>query len=276
MKNVYRVTRPAWAAMDRSETALILAASVVLGIYGGWGQPVATAILTPLRLPPGAIPRFWPLLDVIIVTVGCLLLILCYKKLRVGSYPSTFIYCFNMPEASNPNGNSQVVGYLHIRPEMKNGELSIVGASFFWDSGLDTASRVGFTSTQVYSTQENGETTCHIRFTIDKDDSAKRLYRHGLLQFRLVHTQSQTVTTGDREAYAGYLQSMHRGVEIQEVGVQSKGYAEWWGKGIIGEDEIQAALRRQGDVLFAKLNAPLNAIPAPTLWRRVHRPAFLG
>jgi len=266
MKNLYRVTRPAWASMDKSETVVILIASLFLGIYGGWGEQLATNLLELLKLPTAWLGQFWPIIDVIVVTFGCLLLIWIYKKLRVGCYPSTFIYCFIMPEASNSSGKSQVVGYLSIRPNMDRGDIFAQGASFFWDGGLNVDSRVGFRSIRVYGIEEDGETTCYIRFNIDHGDLTKRLYRHGLLQFRFTETH---VGRGEdrRDTYAGYLQSTHKDLEIQDVGIRSRGYAEWWGKGTLVEDEVQAVLRAQGDVLFAKLNSMLGNVPPPSLWR---------
>ncbi len=174
--------------MDRSETAVILIASLVLGVYGGWGEQVGTALLKSV-VSQDAIHHLWPMVDVLVVTFGCLLLIWCYKKLRVGCYPATFIYCFDMPQASNLSAKSQVVGYFHINPDLEDGDITAEGASFFWDNDLDPSSRVGFKSVLVYATQEGGETTCHIRFNIDEQDHQKRLYRHGHLRFQLTKVQ---------------------------------------------------------------------------------------
>ena len=255
--------------MDKWETAVIAVASVVLGIYGGWGEVLATNLLKPGTPPPDpTIHRLWPIIDVIVVTAGCLLLLWCYKRLRVGCYPSTFIYCFNMPSASNPSGKSQVLGHCHIKPDMDNGEIIVEGASYFWENGqLDIDSRVGFTSTQVCATEENGETTCQIRFSIDKEDLSKRLYRHGLLQFRLTNTEGRTAVSKGSDVYAGYLRSMHKDIEIQEVEVQSRGYAERFSRGNLVERDVQATLAGHGEVLFARLNALLKATPAPSLWK---------
>ncbi len=268
MKNMYRVTRPAWAVMDRSETVLIAVASLVLGVYGAWGEPLATSVLMRLGIHTESIHRMWPIIDVVVVTCGCLFLIWCYKRLRIGCYPSTFIYGFNLPEASNPSGRSQVVGYCHVKPDLENGEITVVGASFFWESGeLDVNSRVGFKSTQVRGTEEDGETTCLIRFNIDKEDLAKRLYRHGLLQFRSANADGRTANGKDNDVYVGYLLSSQKDAEIQDVEVQSEGYAERYSKGKLIETDIQEALRKQGEVLFARLDAMQSMIPSPTLWR---------
>jgi SAM-dependent methyltransferase len=268
MKNMYRVTRPAWAALESWETIMILFASLLVGVYGALGERSATILLTRLGLREQSIRSFWPIVDVVVVTFGCLLLIRCYKRLRIGCYPSTFLYCFNLPEASNPSGRSQVVGYCHVKPDMESGEIMVEGASFFWESGqLDINSRVGFESTQVRATEEDRESTCLIRFNIDKEDQAKRLYRHGLLQFRLTKTQGRTGNGRHIDEYASYLQSTQKDEELQDVEVQSKGYAERYSKGEFVEDDLQSALKRQSEVLFAKLEAMLNMVPPPTLWR---------
>src|SRR5438270_12985593 len=115
MKHVYRVTRPAWAAMETWETAMITTASLLVGAYAAWGQTLAVRLLTALRVNTTFLSNFWPLVDISVTTLGCLLLLACYKSLRVGCYPSTFLYCFKMPEASNPSGKSQVVGYCQIK-----------------------------------------------------------------------------------------------------------------------------------------------------------------
>ena len=262
MKNIYRVTRPAWANMDRSETALILGASILLGVYGGVGQMVATPLLVRIGISNSAIPVFWPLVDVVVVTFGCLLLIRLYKKLRVGCYPATFIYCFYIPEDSNPRGRSKVVGYCQIKPEMETGEIGLEGASFFWENGrLSPDSEVGFTSTQVRGTKEKEDVTCHIRFEINSADASKRFYRYGVLQFRLVGDAGDQQ---DNDAYAGYLQSMHR--DIQDVEVHAKGYAERCNRETCTSNDIQAILAKQGDPLFGRLDALLNASSQPSLW----------
>jgi SAM-dependent methyltransferase len=264
MKNMYRVTRPAWAEMEAWETSMILVASLLLGIYGAWGEQFAVTILGLFRVPEGKLHHIWPLIDVLVVTFGCLLLIRCYKMLRIGCYPRTFLYGFYLPEASNPSGRSQVVGFCHIKPDMRTGEIIVEGASFFWDNGqLNINSRVGFKSTQVRGTEDDGETTCHIRFNINSEDSEKRLYRHGLLQFRIANCN---VANDDGDVYAGYLESTQTKSEMQDIGVRSQGYAELYSKGRLVESDVQAALARRGNVIFVGLDALLKSIPQPTLW----------
>ena len=265
MKNIYRVTRPAWAGMDRAETSIIFAASVLLGIYGGVGQNIANVLPVHFR-------GFWPIIDVAVLTGGCLLLIRSYKRLRVGCYPSTFIYCFAMPEASNPDGKSHVIGYCNIRPDMENGEVIAEGASYFWENGqLDFDSVVGFRSTLVRGTkQEDGNTTCHIQFNINSGDSAKRFYRHGLLQFQLV---PNTAFDTDKDTYAGSLRSTHsREVELQEMEVRARGYAELHSKGPVKRNEIETELSQSGDILLARLKALAKLKPRPPLWTDEPRP----
>lgn len=268
MKNVYRATRPTWSQMDKSEMRLILIASIVLALIGPFGEfLVHDEVLTNYKqIPPLLVHGAWGIIEIILVTFGCLLIIRYYKKLSVGCYPTTFIYCFSMPEASNPSGKSQVVGYCHVRPNAEIGEIEVVGASFFWENGqLNTGSRVGFTSSQVRGSKEKEETTCHIRFNINAPDSSKRFYRHGLLQFRLDKTTGLN-GGATQDMYAGYLQSTHKDSEIQDIEIRSKGYAEWHNDGPLREDDVQTTLRRRGDQLVTSLQAMLVATPPPTLW----------
>src|SRR5438270_2356550 len=116
MKHLYRVTRPTWATLGKSDTAVILAATLIVSLYAGWGRDIATKLLTPLKVAPSLVAQSWPIIDALIVAICCLVLIRGYQKLRIRFYPSTFIYCFNIPEASNPSGKSQVVGYCHVKP----------------------------------------------------------------------------------------------------------------------------------------------------------------
>jgi SAM-dependent methyltransferase len=259
MKNMYRVTRPAWAAMEKSETAIIVCASILLATYGVVDHRIAKGL-------SGWFKEIWPVVDGLLVTLGCLLLIWSYKRLRVGCYPSTFIYCFDMPEASNPSGKSQVVGFCHIKPNLDNGEIIAQGGSFFWENGrLDGDSLVGFTSTLVRGTREKDDTICHIHYDINTGDSAKRLYKHGLLQFQLL--PSALVNT-NKDAYAGSMRSTHKkDGELREMEVRAKGYAEWHSKKSMVGNEIQVELSKNGEILLAKLNGLLNTEPRPPLWK---------
>lgn len=246
--------------MEKSETAMILAATLTLALYAGWGESLATAVLEPFRVPVDLVHRSWPLIDACVVTLCCLVLIRIYQRLRIRFYPSTFIYGFNIPEASNPTGKSQVIGYCHIRPDTNRGEITAEGASFFWEDGR-LGQRTGFTSTLVRAIQEKDEMICHIQFDINKEDRQKRLYTHGILQFQLV-----TYSNSKTDAYAGYLKSYNKEIELQDVEIHAKGYAEWHSKGRNLENNTRLALEENGELLLAKLKALLNARPLPTLW----------
>jgi hypothetical protein len=266
MKNMYRVTRPAWAVMENWEGAMILGAGLALGLFGAAGFLLHVKYEHSGFLG-GLIDTGWPILELLVSTFGCFGIVWYYRRQRVGCYPSTFIYGFYLPEASNLGGKSQVVGYCHVRPELNNGEITVEGASFFWENGeLVTNSRVGFTSTHVYSTTKDAETTCHIRFNIDRQDSSKRLYRHGLLQFRLLQDSLKALSDG-RDVYAGYLQSTRNDAEIPDVEVRSVGIAEWNSTGDFDEDEVQTTLRKRSYLLFAALDFMLRMRPLPSLWQ---------
>ena len=262
MKHIYSVTRPTWAAMEKSETAMILIATLMLALYAGWGEQLATHLLIPFRLPEDLVHRSWRLIDPCVVTLFCLVLIRIYQRLRIRFYPSTFIYCFDIPEASNPSGKSQVVGYCHIKPNTSKGEILAEGASFFWEDGR-LGQRTVFTSTLVRAIQDKDEIICCIQFDINKEDRPKRLYSHGVLQFQLV-THSNCTTSND--VYAGYLQSYNKEVELQDVDIHARGYAEWHSKGRVLDNSIRFALQENGELLLAKLKALLNDRPLPTLW----------
>jgi 2-polyprenyl-3-methyl-5-hydroxy-6-metoxy-1,4-benzoquinol methylase len=260
------VTRPAWALTEKGERWTIALASLLVGIYAGWGQDAAKNIASLLGFGTVGITKVWPLVDIVIVTMGCVLLLRLYKKFKVRCYPATFLYCFEMPEASNPTGQSRVVGFCYIKPNMTTGELEGKGASFFWNTRLDEPSRVRFTSSVIRGTRVNSDeelTTCHIRFSIDESDRAKRLYRRGLLEFQLY---KNPIIDGRRDSYAGYLQSTNKDVELQDVEVEAKGYAEWFCKATPSEAQLLESLGKSGDLLFHKL-AILKTLPEPELWQ---------
>ena len=266
MKNIYRVTRPAWATVDKTEKIVILLASLVVGIYGGWGERFAAALLGPWvgRQP---IHHVWPLVDVVVVTAGCLFLIKLYKRLRVGCYPSTFIYCFYMPDDSIPSGKAPVVGFCHIKADMASGEIVAKGASFVWNNGhIDIHSRTGFTSTEVRGTKEAEEVTCHIYFDIDRADWRNRTYHYGVLRFQLA---SGDMTVTSCNTYAGYLLSTNKELEPnpKAIDVHAWGYAERYDKGLVTENDIRTKLAANGHVSFAKLDTMLGSVPPPNLWR---------
>jgi 2-polyprenyl-3-methyl-5-hydroxy-6-metoxy-1,4-benzoquinol methylase len=247
--------------MERWETWMILFAGLALGLFGIGGR-----LFVGQLVGKNSVDYVWPFIEVLAPTLGCLVLIWGYKRQRVGCYPSTFIYCFNMPEDSNPSGKRKVVGFCYVDPDMATGELIVEGASFYWDNGR-ISNRVGFRSTQVHGVEVNGETTCEIRFTINEDDQDNRNYRHGLLQFRLTNPSRRSTRAEIVDAYAGYLRNTRNDVEIQDVDVRGRGYAEWCAKGKLSEDDAQAILGRSGDVLFGKLDHMLQSTPWPSLWR---------
>jgi SAM-dependent methyltransferase len=262
VKNMYKVLRPSWAALDRWETVVIFTVSIVVGLYGGFGDSQLK------QWVPERLHAYWPVFDVVVLTFGCLFLMWCYKKFRIGCYPCTFIYCFNMPTSSNPTGKTQVVGFCYTKPVMESGEIIVKGASYFWDQGrLDIDSRVGFTSTEVYATrEEDGGATTHLRFNINEGDAKKRLYRHGLLQFRLTTVTCRPVAKTS-DVYASYLLSMNPESEIQNVEVQSRGCTQWYCEGIVSEERICEELRASGHLLFSCLESMLEKQPWPELWR---------
>jgi SAM-dependent methyltransferase len=267
MKNMYRVTRPAWAVTDKWERAMIFLAGLALAFFGK-GESLISRRLARSGLDKELVDWMSIITELLISTLICVFLIWLYKRHQVSCYPSTFFYCFNMPGASNPNGKSQVVGFCcHIKPEMDKGEVVVEGASFFWEDGeLDIDNRVGFTSTEVRGTEENGEITCHIRYNINEQDSSKRLYRHGHLQFQLADSQEPSANKKATDVYAGYLRSVQKDRELRDVEVQSKGYAERYRKKRFTEEDMQAVLRTQANLLFGKLDAMLSKRPWPSLW----------
>jgi SAM-dependent methyltransferase len=260
--------------MEAVEFRTILYATVTLAAFSGLGEYLHLLLdaVPPDKHPSVLLFRYgWPILEAVVLSFGCLALIWWYKKRRVGCYPSTFLYCFVLPEASNPSGQSRVVGYCHIHPEMESGEIIAAGASFSWRNGrLDD--RVGFTSTQVRGTKEQEETTCHIRYDINREDWGKRFYRHGLLQFRLVKSTNH----GQRDVYAGYMRST-AGEELQGVEVEGRGYAEWHAHRSLDEQDTKEYLVKSGQVLHAKLETLLQLEQAfqPTLWKaRAYVPSY--
>ena len=258
MKNVFRALRPAWSQMDRAELRVILITSVLVAATSGVEELVVRA-----NKDYELITRVvWAVAEIVIVTLGCVAIIRYYKNKQIGCYPTTFLYCFVLPEASNPDGERQVVGYCSVEPDIEQGELEVRGASFFWENDeLNADSRVRFASTDVTGSKEDKETTCHVRFRINEADSSKRFYKHGLLQFRLDKTSGLSLTRDGRAAdqYAGLL-------EAPDVGVRFRGYAEWLGKGSQSEHDVLAELKARGGGLVDSFQALLKASPQPTLW----------
>lgn len=270
MKNMYRVTRPTWAGLDRQETAFITSAVILLAFYGATSELIAKFV-TNKTIDQFQFLHVWgPWIGKGVdgaLTAGlCLLMLRWYRKVKIGCYPSTYLYCFDMPNASNPDGRSHVVGFCYVDPDSETGDIKISGASFFWrDSELDLASRVGFTSTNVWATKMEQCNTCHIRYNIDPRDENKRLYRHGLLQFQWLEPGGAG-RPGEAGTYCGYLRSTNRDLEAGTVTVQAKGYAEWYSKGVMSEESVHAALTDSGPELFKRLRNLKDRDPAPRLW----------
>jgi SAM-dependent methyltransferase len=263
MKDMYRVTRPAWARMEKVEFRTIFYATLAFLAFSKCAQYIQKKYAAGWIYEIG-----WPLLETAVLSFGSAALIWWYQRQRIGVYPKTFIYSFYMSKGSLTSGKSRVVGYCHIKPFVKTGKIIAQGASYEWDNGK-LSDRQGFKSDYVYGTQDDDEeTTCHIQFTLDKSqkDGGSRLYRHGLLQFRLVDWGEDVVGKGSTDAYVGYLQSTQKPWELRDVEVRSKGYTELLGKGVIPEDEVKLALTRKGDVLFGNLDLILRTTPQPSLW----------
>src|ERR1051326_4143630 len=166
MKNISRVMRPTWAVMERSETIIILVATLLLAVYAGWGEATAKVILAPLHPPAGLVAKIWRVIDAVLVTLFCLLLIWGYQKLRIRFYPCTFLYCFNIPQKSNPEGKQRVVGYCHIKPDREREKSPGEAASFWWTSDPRVGERPVSPSPLAREKKKPGEPICHIQLDI--------------------------------------------------------------------------------------------------------------
>ena len=240
---------------------MIVFASILLGVYGGWGERLGARLFTWVGVPRDLVHELWPLVDVIVVTSCCLLLIRFYKKLRVGCYPCTFIYCFKIPEASNPSGKNIVVGYGNLQADKGTGEIKSKGASFFWENNA-LGKKTGYTSTFVRGTQLENETTCHIEFDINAEDQKERYYKHGVLIFRLARKMDKK----EKDSYAGYLKSKRDEMELQDVEVRGRGYAERFQNTCLSEEEIRPVLTDWGNRLVTRLEEMERKMPLPSLW----------
>jgi SAM-dependent methyltransferase len=261
MKNVCQALRPAWSQMDSAERRVILITSILVAGTSG-GEALVVHANPSYELVVRAI---WAVAEIVIVTLGCVAIIRYYKNKHIGCYPSTYLYCFVLPEAANPDGERQVVGYCSVEPDVERGEIRVHGASYFWvNEKLDAKSRVRFSSTGVTGSKEGSETTCHIRFKIDEADSSRRFYKHGVLQFRLDKSSSLSVSRSGKglDQYAGFL-------EAHEVGVRFRGYAEWLRKGPVTEQNIIDELKSRGGSLVDSFQELLKASPQPTLWEGI-------
>ncbi len=268
MKNMYRVTRPAWASMEKVEFRTILYATLAFLTFSELAQYLRNT-MEPFKASKPRVYLIyelgWPILETIVLSFGCVALLWFYRKQRVGVYPRTFIYAFYMSKGAVTSGKSHVVDYCHVKPVINTGKIIVHGASYQWDNGK-LSKRVGFKSNYVYGTQDDEEeTTCHIEFTIDENQE-ERLYRHGVLQFRAVYGQEENDGKKGVDGYVGYLRSTQKSSELQDVEVRSKGYAELYHEGLVAEDDVHLALTRTGDVLFGRLDTLLRAFPRPALW----------
>ena len=266
MKDIYQVTRPGWADLGKSERLFIFLASALVGIYAGAGRQIVTSMLNAFGLRNGQ--ETWVIvIDTVVTTFGCWGVIRVYQMLKVRSYPSTFLYCFNLPEESNASRRSQVIGYCHIRPNRETGDIVVDGASFDWDDeDLNIMSCVAYRSTEVRAVETDGDTVCQIRLCIDKKDHARRRYRGGLLEFQL----AKTVREQGRkriDVYAGYFRSARNESEAPDLEVRSKGIAEWFCRGKSDEYDMLVVLKQRGEAMFERLDSMLSTRPLPRMWQ---------
>jgi SAM-dependent methyltransferase len=255
-----------WAGLEKKETAVIFVATICLGFYAGWGERLAAHVFS--FIDPPTIQRVWPFVDAIVVTAVCLGCLALYRRWKVRCYPATFLYAFNLPEASNPSGKSQVVGYCHVLRNLQSGEITGEGASFFWENGLATErTRTRFTAKIIYGTRVGDRVICNVPFQIHEHDRQKRNYTHGSLEFEPTHAFGNE--------YAGYLEGYLRQPEtelgMQYIVLRGKGYAEWFSRGNAEEADILTTLNGNGDLLFTKLRR-LYTKPHPKLWSEKDRP----
>jgi len=275
MKHLYRVTRPMWADLKGSETLIITTAAAAVALYAVFGEHLIGWLLAAAAKPFGLTLaeetrlKIGNFVDVIAVPILIVVLLHWYRRLRVTRfYPSTFLYFFDMPKESNPNGKSKWVGYCCLDPEMESGEISAHGASFDWEDGrLPEDSRVRFKSTLVFGKQKkNGTTICTIEYNIDPRDADKRTYHHGILEFSPL---KESIT--GREPYVGFLQSTNREGTRTEVKLSAKGYAELMCRRLLDEQdepEIRTALREKGEQMFHDFEYLQNRPSLPELWDR--------
>ncbi len=269
MKNICRVTRPAWADTQKWEWAMILLASIgVATLSRSEDKLEGFSNKHFLSTAPNYQNRGIDIIVVIVVTAGCLLFIKLYKYLSVGCYPATFVYAFYHSSDSNSDGLKRVVGYFYLKPDMKTGEILVEGASYTVDSGqLDLQHPVGFKSTHIHGTLADGQVICNIWYDVDKQNANLRNYTHAVLRFCL-HNKSGDDNNGV-DLYAGYMHSTQKEYELRDAEVvRSKGYAELYKRGIIPEADILTHLAKGATARFAKLDDMLSEPPQPTLWER--------
>jgi hypothetical protein len=202
----------------------------------------------------------WAAIQLLGPVVVCLGFMWFYRRRRIGCYPGTFIYCFHVPEYSNPGHRTRVVGYLRVMPDRDEGEIIAEGASLTWDDYVVRDSVTRYTSTHVYGSKKDREIRCHIRFDINEEYRENRNYEHGVLQFQPVRSIDQS-KGADR--YAGYMRSTNNDPEV-DTAIRCKGYAE---KLNVVNGRIEDILEREGEYLFAQLNTLLSEqIEVPSLW----------
>lgn len=291
MKHVYNATRPAWASLHAIEPYLVALAGVLivalsptgrkaydelLGIspnaavaVSGDSPEVATAVSEHQALPrrnhTNKADLGWAVLEVL-GPIGCWFgFIWVYRRLRVGCYPSAFVYCFYVPERSNTSHCRRVVGYLELSAERHEGEIIVEGTSMDWDGYPVANTDASYTSTHAYGTKKSSETMCNIRFGIDEEDRDKRNFERGLLQFQLVRPVDPSRRV---DQYAGYMRSARLNCNDPEIdiAVRCKGYAEKLNSPVNGP--IEDTLEIQGAHLFGELDILLSQeTRPPRLWK---------
>lgn len=287
MKNVYKATRPAWASLDHVERSLIAAASLLIVLFSPLGRKAYDGILGIIpeskvasstgatnvaaeasrsinlgRIYVSGADLGWGLIEVLGPLAVCVLFIWFYRRQRIGCYPSIFIYCFHVPDYSNPGRRRSVVGYLKVMPDRDGGEIIAEGESNDWNDGFAENSAMKYSSSHVYGCKKDREITCYIRFDINEAYQKKRNYQHGLLQFQLVRS---VFGSNGVDKYAGYMRSTNDDPEVDNA-IRCKGYAE---KLVVADGEIENILKEKGHNLFSELNTLLGKqVEVPSVWMR--------
>lgn len=264
MKNMYRATRPAWASLERMETLLITTAGFLIFLFSAPGRLAYDAVYARLFGSLSYSEWVWNFIEFWAPILVCFGMIRFYQRFRVGSYPSFFIYCFHIPEDSNPGRRTRVVGYLHIKPDTEEGEMNATGVSITWDGTLVPNSAVRYQSSRVYGSKKGKEITCHIRYDITEADQYQRTYQRGVLEFQLVRQAAK----GSIDQYAAYMRSTNADPDVGTAPIRCKGYAEKIEGKNLTSDEIQSVLEKKGDLLFLELNNLLSRWldGVPSVW----------
>lgn len=277
MKNTYNATRPTWAVLDGLETWLILIASLFMALCGSAGRAFYRHVLTDHRFNPGSSGAMlgWASIEVVIPVFACLIFIRLYRLRRIGSYPTTYIYCFYVPPKYLSEGlQRQVVGFLQVAAIPASGEIVVDATSYTWNGSLLPTSAMKFRSTHVYGREENGKVTCHIRFEIGPEYQNQRNIRRGTLEFQLIDSPRarkrslRTLLTPDQRAdrYAGYLRATKKSDPEIDTVIRCKGYAEK--RSNVDTDKLEAVLKEEGRVLFSRLETLMsNESSVSSLWK---------